>query len=244
MSFKDWSEALKNLVTAAALVIGGLWAFYQWDALFPKTSAEVRSVASTVRTEVSGTLNVQLGLTSDDGSNLTFEDGRRSWYGYCEDGGTHLKLSTPVFASLVLESGSAIPVSAKVDKITISTAPLLSPFLEISESSAAGATHSFSVTPVAEVTTQSAFLGSAQENRVEQGQQVKVGLMFNAAIPLECDQQEVLILFQADVTLTALDVTSPYKTVGSAKKVFVSACQLNPRTAAQCNIESIQAYGQ
>ncbi len=64
----DWkarSETISNLVSDGAIVVGGIWVLYQWDTMFPKTSADVQTAAASVRTDVSGTFAVRLGMGDD-----------------------------------------------------------------------------------------------------------------------------------------------------------------------------------
>lgn len=246
----DWrerSEIIKNLVSAGAVIVGGLWVLYQWDTLFPKTSADVRSAAASVRTDVSGSFTVHMGL-GDDGSPIAFRaPGASPEQGvtdYCSAApGTTLIQSSPVFAQLVLRSASAIPVRVRVDRIDVSTTPIGAASM-VPASQPKGSASAAAIMPVATIDDDRMFFGGLRENRVEKGQEVQVAMMFTSETPVRCEELERLMLFRAQVSLTAIDPTKDRPVGDAVPKVFVTTCQLNPRTAPVCNVKDVNALGQ
>ncbi|BEP96290.1 hypothetical protein GmRootA79_46740 [Acidovorax sp. A79] len=246
--WKERSEVIKNLVSTAAIIVGGLWVLYQWDTLFPKTRADVQAAAASVRTDVSGSFKVELQM-DDGGSGAPFlpppgVSEETSLSDYClahpKEVLAHV---APVFGQLVLKSASGIPVRARVDNIQVFTAPISMTNIRPTSTSRFGAT-SVPTTMVAKLTDENIFFGGLRENRVERGQEVQVAVLFDASIPVQCEHLERLVLFKAEVSLTAMDPARD-KPVGSpVSKIFVTACQLNPRSAPTCNINSIEARGQ
>ncbi len=148
-----------------------------------------------------------------------------------------------MFAQLVLKSASAIPVRVRVDRVDVSTAPIGSSGITPA-SQAVGSAHAVVTTPVATIDDDKMFFGGLRENRVEKGQEVQVAMMFNATVPLRCAKLERLLLFRAQVSLTAIDPTRDRPVGEPVPKVFVSTCQLDPRTPAHCNVKEVNAYGQ
>ncbi|PSJ38865.1 hypothetical protein [Allosphingosinicella deserti] len=248
IDWKERSEIIKNLVSTAAVVVGGLWVLYQWDTVFPKTRADVQAAAASVRTDVSGAFNVQLDM-NDDGSPPPFrEDAAAADPGdlqaYCmSHPGAVLVQSTPVFGQLMLKSASGIPVRAEVEQVAVSTAPISSPVIH----PPAGQTPSIApmtITDVATLTDDRMFIGGLRANRVEKGQEVQVAVMFDVKVPVQCAHLERLVLFKAQVALTAIDPAKDRPIGPPVPKIFVTTCQLNPRTAPACNISGIEARGQ
>lgn len=248
VNWKDVSEIAKNLVSTAAVIVGGVWVLYQWDTLFPKTRAEVQAAAATVRTDVSGTFGIQLDL-NEDGSSIPFKPGSSA----AEDVGLQeycmanpaavLMQAAPVFGQLVLKSASSIPVGANIENIQLATAPIGTPMIVPRSNQSPGITPVV-ITNVATVSDNSIFFGGLRENRIEKGQEVQVAFMFNAEIPVQCSQLERIVLFRAQVALTAIDPARDRPVGPPVPKIFVTACQLNPRTGPDCNIKGITARGQ
>jgi len=249
LNWKELSETVQNFVSTAAIIVGGIWVLYQWDTMFPKTRSDVQSAAATVRTDVSGTFSVQLGLDTQDGGQIPFhlsggssEDSDITAYCLSHPSATITQV-TPVYSKLKLQSASAIPVRARIEGIGVSTAPVEAAYY--TPSSTAGAIVSdIPITPLASFTDDNMFFGGLRENRVETGQSVEIAMMFNAQIPFSCAQLERLIIFQADVSLTAIDPVKDRNIGPSVAKKFVSTCQLDPRTGAHCNVTEIGAFGQ
>ena len=246
--WKERSEILKNLVSTAAVVVGGLWVLYQWDTVFPKTRADVQAAAASVRTDVSGGFTVQLDM-NDEGSPAPFreqassaEQGDISTYCAAHPTATLIQ-STPVFGQISLKSASGIPVRARVENLQVSTAPISVAGIVPGDARSGGA-QAVRITRAAILDDERMFFGGLRENRVEKGQEVQVAVMFNARLPVECAHLERLVLFQAQVALPAIDPAKD-KPIGQAvPKIFVTTCQLNPRTAAACNVKGVEARGQ
>ena len=244
----DWkarSEVIKNLVSAAAVVVGGLWVLYQWDTLFPKTSADVRSAASSVRTDVSGTFTVRMGM-DDESTPFHSPPGieAQGVVDFCTQApDSTLVQTSPVFGQLMLRSASSIPVRARIDRVDVSTAAIPAPSLATS-SNAKGSAGAAAIVPVATIDDERIFFGGLRENRVEKGQEVLVAMMFLTEIPVRCSELERLVLFRTQVSLTAIDPTKDRPVGDTVPKVFIAACQLNPRTAPACNVKEVNALGQ
>jgi hypothetical protein len=246
--WKELSEVIKNLVSTAAIIVGGLWVLYQWDTLFPKTRADVQAAAASVRTDVSGSFKVQLEM-DEGGSGAPFllppgTGEETSLSDYClshpKEVLTHV---APVFGQLVLKSASGIPVRARVDNIQVMTAPISAASIGLTSPPRSGASP-VHITLVAKLADERIFFGGLRENRVEKGQEVQVAVMFDATIPVQCEHLERLVLFRAEVSLTAMDPAKDKPVGPPVPKIFVTACQLTPRTAPTCNINSVEARGQ
>lgn len=247
-SAKDWSEIAKNVASTVGLVVGGLWVLFQWDTMFPKTRADVQTAAASVRTDVSGVFTVKMGMDDGgDGPKFTAPGSAEEQVGladYCADNPRAVLLQkTPVFAQLKLKSASAIPVRARVDRVRISTAPISDAAIRPAVS-ARGAAAAVVATPVAVLDDDRMFFGGMRENRVEKDQEVQVAVMFDAQIPLKCVELQRLALFQVEVALTGVDPSRDRPIGKPVPKIFVTACQLSPYAAPQCNIQDVQAYGQ
>jgi hypothetical protein len=187
---KDWSEIIKNLVSAAAVITGGWWVLYQWNTIFPKTRADVQSAAAMVRTDVSGEFTVQLGLEDEE---LEFRDERSAsepigLQEYCGDNANASLIQTSsVFGQLQLRSASAIPVRARVERIRVATVPINPGFIA-PQAEPIGAARARPPIAVAAVDSEDMFFGGLRENRVERGQEVQVAVMFDVDVPVHCTQ--------------------------------------------------------
>jgi hypothetical protein len=247
VDWKERSEILKNLVSTAAILVGGLWVLYQWDTLFPKTKADVQAAAASVRTDVSGTFAMQLDMGGGEPAPFIGPAGdveQDDIHAYCE---AHPKAvliqSSPAFGQLTLKSASAIPVRARIEKIEVATAPISASGITPSAGGKAGAAP-VPITQVATLDDDRLFFGGLRENRVEKDQEVQVAMMFDARIPVACAHLERLVLFRAQVALTAIDPASDRPIGAPVPKIFVATCQLDPRTAPACNIAGVEARGQ
>jgi hypothetical protein len=248
VDWKERSEIAKNLVSTAAVLVGGLWVLYQWDTVFPKTRADVQAAAASVRTDVSGIFTAQLGM-GDTGEPPPFRipgsaEEQSSAQDYCAANPQAVLLqTTPVFGQLSMKSASAIPVRARVERVRVSTAPISGSGIAPAAGGKSGAS-AVAIAPVATLDDERLFFGGLRENRVEKGQEVQVALMFDARIPVRCAQLERLLLLQIDVALTAIDPASDRPIGNPVPKVFVTSCQLNPRTPPSCNVKGVEATGQ
>ena len=110
-SLKEISETLRNLTMAGAVIVSGVWVYYQWDTLFPKTQAEVSAAAATVVADVSGRLDVSLAAPPADLS-------LSSACSASSDNLAHLQI--PLLARISIESAAAVPVLIRPMTLDIS----------------------------------------------------------------------------------------------------------------------------
>ncbi len=110
---KDLSEAVRNLVLAAAVVISGLWVLYQWDTLFPRTRAEVETAAAAVQSDVSGTFEVWL---ADPPPGLALA-------GACAGAVDEAYLEIPLYGRLDTASAADVPVLVRLITLDIARYP-------------------------------------------------------------------------------------------------------------------------
>ncbi|MBS7537210.1 hypothetical protein KHC28_26535 [Ancylobacter sonchi] len=243
---KDISEVVKNVISSIAVVVSGFWILYQWDTIFPKTQADVHLAAATVRTDVSGTLTVTIGM---EGSEISFVDPRasdepRGVQDYCTENSSQVLLyRTPISGQITLKSASAIPVRARIERIRILVAPISEERMAV-EASPSPRMTPLKMEEVGDLSDDQIFLGGLRENRVERGQEIKASFLFDAQVPVRCDQLERLMLFQTDIRLVAINPTTGLEFGEAVPKVLVTACQLNPRGGPACNVEGIAGYGQ
>lgn len=248
-NWKDRSEIIRNLVSAAAVVVSGAWVVYQWDTLFPKTRADVQAAAAGVRNDVSGAFTVEIGL-GDTGEPPNFDapataDGPADLQGHCSTHEDDVLLEhAQLFGELKLRSASAIPVRARVEQVRVMTAPIIPPVIRLGTAGGGGSARPIAVTPVATIADEGLFFGGLRENRVEKGQEIVVAMMFGVEIPAKCSSLDRLLIVQSDVALTAIDPTTDRPVGTPVRKIFVTTCQLSPRASARCNIEGVQAVGQ
>jgi hypothetical protein len=106
---KETSEAVRNLVLAAAVVISGLWVFYQWDTLFPQTRAQVETAAAAVQSDVSGVLEVWLA-DPPPGISLAAACAGAT-------GAAHLEI--PLYGRLATASAADVPVLVRLTTLDI-----------------------------------------------------------------------------------------------------------------------------
>ncbi len=225
MSAKEISETVKNYFTIAATIVGGIWVYYQWGVIFPKTQADVLTAAATVRTDVSGEMKFQMGIDRSVETVLAADssDGDLSTYCTAHPDAT-FRLTTPMFGTITINSASKVPVMSRVARLRLLRAPSASPAISIADSHAASA-KPMAVEDLVELDDDGLFAGGLRENRIEAGQSVSVSFMFDADIPINCKQLNVILLVQADLDLNAIDPASG-KTVGAgARKVLVYGCK-------------------
>lgn len=236
-SAKDQSEIIKNLFTAAAIVVAGGWALYQWNTFFPKNNSEVMIAAATIRTDVAGRLEVQIGdggATTPSGTELADCNTNQSasWV-----------LDALVSGNASLASASAIPILAEFEQIEISEGEnyvirILAP------DSSRVPVRPINFKPIGQAGPD-VLMGGLAQNRIEAGQSVKLAFVFALDIPLSCESSEKLITFRASFNLRPIDprtgITSQELTV---KKILLSTCQIGGSGLGECNIAIIDAYGQ
>ncbi|MBX7526565.1 hypothetical protein [Qipengyuania vesicularis] len=244
---KEQSEVLKNLVAAAALIVGGGWTLYQWNTIFPKQDADVKQAASTVRTDVSGSFELSTGgmglLEVSDEGESGGSNGVGNLYFYCsENPRSPLTAKIPFFGTLNLKSASKIPVMARIDTIEVSKLAVTK--VQFSAQSVTDPSASaLPSTVVATLDDDDVFLGGLRENRVEAGQEIKAAMAFETTIPIGCSPFTNMLLVQANISLRPIDPVSG--DIGdSVNKVFVSNCQIAHYGEIECNVDGPEALGQ
>jgi hypothetical protein len=238
LSTKDKSEVVKNLISAAGIVVGGIWVLFQWNTIFPKTQAEVISAASDLRADVSGQLHVSFG----DGGATSVRYGEE--VDPCISNPKHVKvLDSVVSGSAKLDSATQRPLKAYFEGITVKAADNYIVRVGKAEDS------SPSVSEIEFIQVGRAglgvMLGGLSENRIEKGQSIKSSFLFSMSIPFTCNASEKLVAFEARFKIVPVDVESgadlPDKAV---PKVLITACQISSDGFGGCNIANIDAYGQ
>ena len=251
-NWKDISEVIKNLASVLALIAAGVWTVVQWDTIFPKTSADVQKAAASVRTDVNGSLTVKMGIGENEGSEFVggpeVPEGQQvgSPAEFCEanPGGTVLK-TQPVTGQIAIKSASGIPVSARVENIQIDLKKIAEQRLTTFVKPVDAAVRVVAPSSRSIIDDDGIFFGALRENRIESGQEVKIAFLFDADIPIPCDQRiGALAVFRSSIVLQAINPVSNQRVADQVRKVFISACQIEVRTGAHCNIETLEAYGQ
>ena len=114
------SEDVKNWVTAVSIVVGGCWAFFEWNTLLPKTDAEIQKEIAELRTRTTGSLDIAI-FSLVDGEEPTTKDGR-GWYEICggDNAPSKIFVKLPVRAQLTLQSSSPLPAIVEVTDFLVS----------------------------------------------------------------------------------------------------------------------------
>lgn len=251
-NWKDLTEIIKNLASVLALIAAGAWTVIQWDTIFPKTIADVQKAAASVRTDVAGSLTIQVGipeLVSED-LQTTPEAAQtkppESADEFCAANmnGAIVK-SSPVTGQIVIKSASGIPVLAKVENVQFELSGIPHQGQIGSAQPTEGAIRVIAPSSRQSIDDGRIFFGGLRENRIETGQEVKIAFLFDADIPIPCNQSlGALVIFRTSVLLKAIDPVSSEVVANEVRKVFISACQVDVRTGAHCNIDTFEAYGQ
>lgn len=236
---KERSEIVKNFVSAAAVIVGGFWVLYQWDTLFPKTSAEVTRAAAGVRSALSGALEISMGR---EGEPTSFDD-------VCSKGSEAAHLQMPLVGRLVLESASGAPVLVRLGDLEVSRYQLGWNTVE------AGAPEG-PATPVAPITIRAplpadSVLGGLHWSRIEQGQSIALSFALRVNLPFPCwlsvadHGTHPIFAIGVGTQVQAIDPRNGAPIEDSTvRKVFLRSCQVSPNGETNCNLEQLVGAGQ
>lgn len=228
------SEDVKNWVTAASIVVGGLWVLYQWNTLFPKTEAEVAVGAATLRTRTGGDVAVTL-IPPPEGEYPVTADGRY-FHEVCVEGAAEaVRVKLPVRVALTLTSSAPIPVRVEVTEF------LLAEVLDPPAALVAGPAPAFvadSLGPVEAVAlSDAAFVGGLGWTHVEPGGSSAVAVLGSVNLPFSCafggsssTPGEFAFGLKAELRAVGRDGSLGE----AAERYFYRLCRVNPDGGSSC----------
>ncbi len=241
-SFKNNSEGIKNVVTTIAIIVAGAWTYFNWDTLLPKSNAEILSSAATIRTDVKGSLNVQIG----NGAGGIFHDPDRDQKlsEVCaNDQSTTNKLVIPLSARLELQNTSSLPVRTTISNFRIQSSNVPGEAIVFSASEDY-VFEPYEFEEVGRIDGPESFIAGLQSNRIEAGQEISSSILLKTEIPFGCSETEKILQITSEVDLVGVDpVTDQDLANSSARKVFASFCQVTLGQWMNCNLVNLEAFG-
>ena len=223
------SEDAKNWVTTAAIIIGGIWTWYEWDTLFPKTESEITISTASLRARTSGNMSVEF-IPLPDGVEPTTETGQ-TFYERCENSEIeNVSIQMPVRIGLNLSSNAPIPVRVEVTDFLIAPVFLSEPEISLEEVEYTFTANSFGdviETPL----TKDAFLGGLTWTHVEPNGSGTLAILGEVAIPFSCgyggsNWTPVEVAIGLRTTIRGVEADEKLTTT-HAKRHFFQICGFN-----------------
>ncbi len=239
MSFKDLTEALRNLAAAAGILVGGGWVLYEWTTLFPKTEAEVSGAAAMMRADVRGSLSLTLG----NGSVPRMEDGR-DFAAFCADEPREVAvMELPMLGALSMTNEAAIPMRVDVDQLQVTSFRPRGASLHAGRPALDDA---FAFVPGVKLFRDiplASIVGGLFSSRVEKGQTASAMLVLRPKLQFDCRYlaeiaaHPPLFAIGVLVYVTGIDSRSGADIAESRVwKSFTQVCRVSAQGSADCTV--------
>jgi hypothetical protein len=245
MKLQLTSEDAKNWATVVAIIVGGIWAFFEWQTVFPKTTSDNEISSASLRARTTGSISVSL-IPVPSGEQATNSVGQ-SLYDLCAIEGTlSAQMSIPVRIALVLQSSA--PVAVRVQATDFLLSEILQQEPVISDATQPTAFTSNSLGPVTSVPLDpSSFIGELDWTHVEPGGYGSLGIAGTAHLPFSCtyggsDLTPAEFAFGLKVRVSSVGATG---NIGeSVDRYFFQTCKVNPDGGSTCSPDSTNEAGE
>ncbi len=222
------SDEVKNWVTAASIIVGGVWAIYEWNTFWPKTNSEVQISAATLRARTLGDVSVVLSEVPQG------ELGQLGDFCRAEERDS-ASVKIPLRIVLNLSSNAPIPVRVEITDF------LLAELLENWHTPVERVDRIFSEDALGELKTfplsEKAFIGGLNWTTIEPQGRGSLAVVGSAYLPFSCAYGGSYATpgeYAFGVKATIQGVNDGGTSSEVVDRYFYKVCNVNPDGGSTC----------